>query len=129
MVLVGHSMGGIVIKKAYLLAKNNQTFSMRKDEFKGILFLATPHSIGDPTDALGKLLGMSSQSAPDLMRDFAQIHSINNDFRTCHQDLKLYSFRETRPTKFEAGKVSLLDLGPATPGSSSEHTVSLNADQ
>jgi pimeloyl-ACP methyl ester carboxylesterase len=47
LILVGHSMGGLVSKKAYVLARQDSAFQALAQRFYGIVFLATPHRGSD----------------------------------------------------------------------------------
>lgn len=42
-IFVAHSMGGLVVKKAYILGKHDRQYSDVIAQVHGILFLATPH--------------------------------------------------------------------------------------
>lgn len=45
--LLGHSMGGLLIKQALINAHNNPKYTPIKDATKGLAFFATPHNGGD----------------------------------------------------------------------------------
>ncbi len=47
MLLLGHSMGGLLIKQALINAHNNPKYASIKDSTKGLAFFATPHNGGD----------------------------------------------------------------------------------
>jgi triacylglycerol esterase/lipase EstA (alpha/beta hydrolase family) len=47
--LLGHSMGGLLIKQALINAHNNPKYTPIKDATKGLAFFATPHAGGDKT--------------------------------------------------------------------------------
>ena len=46
--LLGHSMGGLLIKQALINAHNNPKYKSIKKATKGLAFFATPHKGGDP---------------------------------------------------------------------------------
>src|SRR5207248_897387 len=45
--LLGHSMGGLLIKQALINAHNNPKYMPIKDATTGLAFFATPHNGGD----------------------------------------------------------------------------------
>lgn len=45
--LLGHSMGGLLIKQALINAHNNPKYTPIKDATTGLAFFATPHHGGD----------------------------------------------------------------------------------
>jgi hypothetical protein len=42
-VLIGHSMGGLVIKKAYMIAREDPLYNALGERFHTMIFLTTPH--------------------------------------------------------------------------------------
>ncbi|KAL2280910.1 hypothetical protein FJTKL_12218 [Diaporthe vaccinii] len=102
-VLVGHSMGGLVIKKMLLLAKQDPTASNIAARIHTLFFLATPHRGSNLANTLNNLLrlavGHGSKSYVDnLYPDSEAIIAINDQFRHAYQGIQLYSFFETMPT-------------------------------
>lgn len=65
MLLLGHSMGGLLIKQALVNAHNNPKYYPIRDATTGLAFFATPHnggnptlvSLGDKAASIAKLLG------------------------------------------------------------------------
>lgn len=60
LLLLGHSLGGLLIKQALINAHNNERFTPIKDATVGLAFFATPHNGGDQTlvkmgDAVAKV--------------------------------------------------------------------------
>ena len=130
-VLVGHSMGGLVIKRAYILARQKEEFLSVSDRIRTIVFLATPHRGADLAQLLTKVLNLSSGASPfviDLHRNSLATQSINDEFPQHCQDLQLYSFYETLPTKYKIGKSLIVDKDSATLGYENERTAYLNAN-
>ncbi|KFZ02048.1 hypothetical protein V500_00498 [Pseudogymnoascus sp. VKM F-4518 (FW-2643)] len=130
-VLVGHSMGGLVIKGAYLLVTTKKEYASIASRIQGILFLATPHRGSDCAQVLSKLLSVMGGQRPyvtDLNRDSAALHSINDEFPACCQDLLLYSFYETIPMSFAVKKSLTVERDLATMGYANERRAYLHAD-
>ncbi len=131
LVLVGHSMGGLVIKKAYILARQSQEFRPLARRVCTIVFLATPHRGADLAQLLTKILSVSSGARPfvsDLHRNSFATQSINDEFPQHCQDLQLFSFYETLATNYGVGKSLVVDKDLAVLGYSNERTAYLNAN-
>ncbi|KAI4217247.1 MAG: hypothetical protein LQ351_000556 [Letrouitia transgressa] len=131
LILVGHSMGGLVIKKAFVLARQLEEFESIASRVKAIFFMATPHRGSDLAQILSKVLAVAPGARPfvnDLNRNSIATQSINDEFpHHCH-DLQLYSFYETVPTNYFFGKGLIVDKDLATLGYSNERTAYLNAN-
>lgn len=97
-VFIGHSMGGLVIKKAYILAKQDPTFQDLANRFKVIYFLATPHRGADSAALLKNILRLAYDRpyVADLGRNSGAIQVINDEFRHFSASLELWSFYETQ---------------------------------
>lgn len=95
--LVGHSMGGLVIKKAFILAKD---VAELKDRIRCMFFLATPHRGSDYAALLNNVLAVSGILSPrryitDLMTGSTSTQLINEDFARYASELPVFSFYET----------------------------------
>ncbi|KAK4155617.1 hypothetical protein C8A00DRAFT_41803 [Chaetomidium leptoderma] len=127
--LIGHSMGGLVIKKAYMLA--HQGAKSLANRIRAIYFLGTPHRGSDSARLLKNILQVAS-SAPafvtDLVRGSGALQSINDEFRQYSADVELWSFYETQ--KLRAGVPSALIVDPesATLGYREENQMPMSAD-
>lgn len=64
LILVGHSMGGLVIKRAYILGKQMATYKIVGSRICAIFFLATPHQGADIANTLKRLLALVPTSLP-----------------------------------------------------------------
>jgi WD40 repeat protein len=124
-------MGGLVIKRAYILAKQKEEFFSIANRVRAIFFLATPHRGADLAQLLTKILNLSAGQRPfvtDLHRNSLATQSINDEFPNHCQELQLYSFYETLPTNYGVGKSLVVDKDLATLGYSNERTAYLNAN-
>ncbi|MCJ1401865.1 hypothetical protein MMC11_005082 [Xylographa trunciseda] len=124
-------MGGLVIKRAYILAKQKEEFNVLADRVRTILFLATPHRGADIAQLLSKILNLSTGARPfvaDLHRNSIATQSINDEFPQYCQNLQLYSFYETLPISYGVGKTLVVDKDLATLGYANERTAYLNAN-
>ncbi|KAI9662479.1 MAG: hypothetical protein M1821_008646 [Bathelium mastoideum] len=130
-VLVGHSMGGIVIKKAYILARQDPAFSDLAKRFHSFYFLATPHRGSDLARTLTNILRVTFGQKPyvnDLERNSGTIAVINDTFRHYANDVNLWSFYETVPSNLKVLNAMVVDKSSATLGYNNEQIMPLNAD-
>ena len=131
LILIGHSMGGLVIKKAYILARQFQEFEALARRIRSIFFLATPHRGSDLAQMLSKILQITSGPRPfvaDLNRNSLLTQSINDEFPQYSRDLQLFSFYETLPMTYGVGKALIVDKVSAVLGYANERTAYLNAN-
>lgn len=131
LILIGHSMGGLVIKRAYIMARQKEEYEKLSQRVKAILFLATPHRGADLAQLLTKVLNVSPGARPfvkDLHRNSLATQSINEEFPQYCQDLRLYSFYETLPMAYGLGKSLVVEKDAAVLGYSNEHSTYLNAN-
>ena len=130
-VFVGHSMGGLVIKRAYIIAKQKKEFQSLAERIKTIIFLATPHRGSDLAPLLEKILRVTIGTKPyvgDLRRDSLATQSINEEFPHFSQEIQLYSFYETLSTNYGIGKGLVVEKDLATLGYTNERIALLNAN-
>jgi WD40 repeat protein len=118
-----------VIKRAYILAKQQTGFSSIANRVQAMLFLATPHRGADYAQLLSKILSISPGPRPfvmDLHRNSLSTQSINEEFPRVCQELQLFSFYETLQTNIL--KSLIVDKDLAILGYENERTAYLNAD-
>ena len=131
MVFIGHSMGGLVIKKAYIFAQQGKGYETFARRFHSMFFLATPHRGSDSAKLLNNMLQIASSSrtyVADLERGSAAIQSINDEFRNYSADLILWSFYETQKLKLGLISTLIVDPDSATLGYRAEKQMPMNAD-
>lgn len=124
-------MGGLVIKKAFILARQIEDFESIANRVRTIFFMATPHRGSDLAQVLSKVLAVAPGARPfvsDLNRNSMATQSINDEFPQHCRDLQLFSFYETVPTNYYFGKGLIVDKDLATLGYSNERTAYLNAN-
>ncbi|KAG7103649.1 Vegetative incompatibility protein HET-E-1 like [Verticillium longisporum] len=127
-VAIGHSMGGLVIKKAYLLARQDAAHHALASRFTTIYFLATPHRGADSAKTLKNMLRIAYDRSyvGDLERNSATIQTINDEFRHFSSGLELWSFYETQVMKLL--NTMIVDPESAVLGYREEQQVPMNAD-
>lgn len=130
-VLIGHSMGGLVIKKAYMLAKQGAAYKTLTQRVHTIYFLATPHRGSDSAKLLNNILHIAYSSrayVADLERGSGAVQSINDEFRNYSADMDLWSFYETQKLKIGVLSTLIVDPESATLGYREEKQMPMNAD-
>lgn len=132
-ILVGHSMGGLVAKKAYALARQDPTAADLASRVHSIFFLATPQRGSDMATILESISALAwgkKAYLADLGHNSRTLALINDSFRHFAADLRLWSFYETMPTKGIGGIGSRLvvDSHAATLGYPTEEVAGMDAD-
>lgn len=130
-VLIGHSMGGLVIKKAYMLARQGAAYKALAERFHTIYFLATPHRGSDSAKLLNNILHIAYSSrayVADLERGSGAIQSINDEFRNYSAEIDLWSFYETQKLKIGVLSTLIVDPDSATLGYREEKQMPMSAD-
>ncbi|KAF8246560.1 hypothetical protein K440DRAFT_585643, partial [Wilcoxina mikolae CBS 423.85] len=132
-IFVAHSMGGLVVKKAFMLANQDTSYQNIAKNIRGILFLGTPHRGADSAQTLQNLLRVSLSHQPkayidDLVKNSSALQDINEDFRHFANRLELVSFYETLRTQIGPKTVFVVDKDSAILGYSSEYSVGVDAD-
>jgi WD40 repeat protein len=124
-------VGGLVIKKAYILARQFTEYTTLAERVRAIFFLGTPHRGADIASLLTKILHATSGVRPfvqDSHCNFSVTQSINDEFPQHCQNLQLFSFYETVPTSYIVGKGLVVDKHLAVLGYSNERTAYINAN-
>lgn len=88
-------MGGLIIKKAYLLARQDASYGILARRFHTMYFLATPHRGSDVVKIVNYILQIAYSSRAyiaDLKRGSRAIQSINEEFCKYSAEIDLWSF-------------------------------------
>ncbi|KAI1116131.1 hypothetical protein F5Y14DRAFT_459627 [Nemania sp. NC0429] len=131
LILVGHSMGGCVVKKAYILARQDITCKALAERIHSMFFLGTPHRGSDLASILQSMLTVAWGAKPfvnDLLPNSAVLAEINDTFRHYATDLRLWSFYETLPLKMMVVSKLVVERHSATLGFGNEEISSMDAD-
>ena len=119
-VFIGHSMGGLVIKKACILAKENPSFHDLGLRIHSLYFLATPHRGSDLAQALNNMLKvLPTGSKPflgSLERGSETINTLNDQFRYVCKGIAIHSFMESVPMSWGTGSGLVVEKHSATLG-------------
>ncbi|KAG6988859.1 hypothetical protein G7Y79_00069g096510 [Physcia stellaris] len=131
-IIVAHSMGGLVAKKAYLLGQNDETYQEIVRSISAIVFLATPHHGSNLAEVLKRLLKISLQPSREFIADLEKgshtLEDLNEQFRHVAPKLSIWSFYETLATPVGPMNVMVLDKNSSMLGYTKEISRPLNAD-
>lgn len=130
-----HSMGGLVVKEAYLQGKDDPEYANIVKAITSIIFLSTPHRGTNLAATLNRILKMSLGTAPkqfiaDLTLGSQALQKLNESFRHVAEKLQVISFYETRPTTMLKGttKIMVLEKESSVLGYPGEISKPLDAD-
>ncbi|PMD37923.1 WD40 repeat-like protein, partial [Hyaloscypha variabilis F] len=134
LVLIGHSMGGLVIKKAYMIAREDPLYNALGERFHAMIFLGTPHR----GSGLARVLDYSLKSVliphgskayiDDLKDDSIMLQLINDGFRHVSGNLQLRSFYEGMETQIGPTSSLIVSRESAVLGYPNEHSALINAN-
>ncbi|KAJ8066163.1 hypothetical protein OCU04_005253 [Sclerotinia nivalis] len=130
-VFVGHSMGGLVIKKTYLLAIEDPAMHDLVERVDTMYFLATPHRGSNLAKTLNNILRVSfgtKHFTTDLEMNSSMIGSINRSFRHYPENLHIWSFYENQETNAPFCKAKVVEKESATLEWPKEKFAYINAD-
>ncbi|KAL8821642.1 MAG: hypothetical protein Q9223_000334 [Gallowayella weberi] len=132
LVLIGHSMGGLVIKKAVILSRENPAYKTIGDRIHSLYFLATPHRGSDLAKALNNILKMvfkdTKAYVTNLERSSEAQQVISDSFRHYYSGIHIHSFLESIPINLGYGSALVVDRSSATLGYTEERVQFLDAD-
>lgn len=131
-IFVVHSMGGLVVKKAYLLGQNDEQYQDIFRSISGIVFLATPHRGTNLAEVLNRVLKVSFQSTKNFIMDLNKsspaLEEVNEQFRHVAPRLSIVSFYETLPTTIGPMKLMVVEKDSSILGYPKEVSRPLNAN-
>ncbi len=133
-VVVAHSMGGLVFKKAFVQGQSSAEFADVVSMIKAVVFLATPHRGSDLAETLNRVLSSSvfghspKQYVAELARGSPTIDELNDSFRHHAAKLQLFSFYETLATAMGPVSAMVVEKPSAVMGYPSETPAPLTAN-
>ncbi|CAN9417971.1 unnamed protein product [Alternaria alternata] len=135
LIFVVHSMGGLIVKEAYMQGQNDPEYETIIKAISAIVFLSTPHRGTNLANVLNKILQSTplTNSKPfisELTRNSSTLQKLNEQFRHIAPKLKIVSFYETQPTSigFKNARVMVLERDSSLLGYPGETSNALNAD-
>ncbi|KAL8712658.1 MAG: hypothetical protein Q9220_003190 [cf. Caloplaca sp. 1 TL-2023] len=133
-IFVVHSMGGLVFKKAYILAQNDEQYQSTVESACAVLFLSTPHRGTNLAELLNRILSVSvfnhspKQYISELKQNSPALQDINEQFRNIAPKLEIFSFFETQQTAVGPRKMMVLEKDSSILGYPGEVSKPLDAD-
>ena len=106
-------MGGLIVKKAYLLGQNDPEYKPIIKSIESIIFLSTPHRGSNLAAVLHNILEVSfasKQYVTDLKRDSSMLEALNEEFRHIAPKLQIFSFYETMETAVSGTPIKTMVL-------------------
>lgn len=134
LIFVAHSMGGLVVKKAFILAQNDNQYRQTLESARAIIFLSTPHRGTNLAELLNRILSVSvfnhsaKQYIAELRQNSPALQDINEQFRNIAPKLRIFSFFETQQTSVGPKKMMVLEKDSSILGYPDEISKPLNAD-
>lgn len=131
-IFVAHSMGGLVVKKAYILGLHDETYKSMVNSISAVIFLSTPHRGSNLAEALNRIVSATFQSSKsfisDLQKSSVIIEELNEQFRHLAPALSIWSFYETLATSIGPRKLMVLEKDSSILGYPAEISKPLQAD-
>ncbi|KFZ13047.1 hypothetical protein V502_06789 [Pseudogymnoascus sp. VKM F-4520 (FW-2644)] len=129
LVLIGHSLGGLVIQQALVIAALNQDFRDIRLSVSGIIFLGAPFQ-GSNAAMLGKRLAQVTGGDLSLLellqKDNPNLHSLSKDFCDSHHEWDFVCFYENTDADYALFKTRVVTASSAT--LSGRRMIFLNTD-
>ncbi|KAI1205929.1 uncharacterized protein F4807DRAFT_440997 [Annulohypoxylon truncatum] len=105
LIFICHSLGGILVKRALVLSKADETYEMIWRSTFGIAFFGTPHKGGNHAgmgDVVAKIARSMSGNPNNtfmgaLKKGSLFLDTVTDDFRQLLEDFQILSFYETQP--------------------------------
>ncbi|KFY76048.1 hypothetical protein V498_09778 [Pseudogymnoascus sp. VKM F-4517 (FW-2822)] len=117
LVLIGHSLGGLVIQQALVIAALNRDFQDLRLSVSGIIFLGAPFQ-GSSAAVLGKRLAQAVGDDPSLLellqKDNPNLHSLSKDFCDSHHEWDFVCFYEDTDADYSLIKTRVVTASSAT---------------
>lgn len=133
MIFVVHSMGGLVVKKAFIIGRTDDHYKDMISQTYGIVFLGTPHRGSNLAQSLNNILkatpGGSKIYVSELEKGSTSLQDINEQFKHISGDLALVSFYESLKTTIASGfKTFIVEKESAVLEYKNETSKPLDAD-
>ncbi|KAI0433014.1 NACHT and WD domain protein [Xylaria sp. FL1042] len=135
LIFVVHSMGGLIVKEAYMQGQNDPEYEAIVRAITAITFLATPHRGTNLAETLNRILQSalitnSKHYVAELVRNSFALQKLNEQFRHIAPRLDIVSFYETQPTSIslKSARIMVLEKDSSVLGYPGEISKALDAD-
>jgi len=133
-IFVAHSMGGLIVKKAFILGQHDEHYQDLVQAITGMVFLSTPHRGSNLADILNTILSACvfafspRQYISELSINSPTLQEINEQFRSLAPSISIISFFETLKTSIGPSQVMVLQKDSSILGYPGEISKPLDAD-
>ena len=133
-IFVAHSMGGLIVKKAFILGQHDEHYQELIRAMSGIVFLSTPHRGSNVAEVLNKILAACifafspKQYISELSTNSPTLQEINEQFRNLAPKVSIVSFFETLKTSIGPSQMMVLQKDSSILGYPGEISKPLDAD-
>ena len=131
-IFVGHSMGGLIIKKMLTSAQDSEDENMKKlsENTKGVVFYSTPHD-GSEIASIGNMIRhffFPSVEVQELEMNNPALVSLNNSFKEFVRKFhtKVISFGEQLPTTHLGVPMTFVPPESSNPGVGDFYSIPVN---
>ncbi len=123
-------MGGLVIKKACILAHQIPEYGKLAGRIHAMFFLATPHQGAGVAQLLSRLLALAGPRpfVDDLIPQSGMLQIINEEFPRYSDSLQLFSFFESQSMYYGIGKGLIVERHCAVMNYANERRTYLDAN-
>ena len=127
-------MGGLIVKKACILGRNDPQYKDVIVSTRAIVFLSTPHRGSDLSAILNCIVAvLMVEHSPknyvaDLNRNSAALQDINDQFMFLAPTMQLFSLYETQPAAIGLRRVMVVEKHSSILGYLNEISKPLDAD-
>lgn len=133
-IFIAHSMGGLIVKKAFILGQHDDHYRELIRAVSGIVFLSTPHRGSNLADVLNKILSACifnfspKEYISELRINSPTLQEINEQFRNLAPNVSMVSFFETLKTAIGPSQVMVLQKDSSILGYPGEISNPFDAD-
>ncbi len=133
-IFVAHSMGGLIVKKAFILGQHDEHYRELVRAVSGIVFLSTPHRGSNLAGALNMILSACiftfspKEYISELTTNSPTLQEINEQFRNLAPNVSIISFFETLKTAIGPSQKMVLQKDSSILGYPGEISKPLDAD-
>ncbi|KAL9035008.1 MAG: hypothetical protein Q9214_006785, partial [Letrouitia sp. 1 TL-2023] len=117
LVLIGHSLGGLLIQQALVIAVHQKVFDDLRLSVAGIVFLGTPFQGSDAAiygKWLAQLGSLDTTLIKSLEKDSPALHALSSDFWHSYNDRDIVCFYENKDAEYGPWKTRVVTAQSAS---------------
>ncbi|CAG8948701.1 hypothetical protein HYFRA_00001822 [Hymenoscyphus fraxineus] len=116
-VLIGHSLGGLLVQQALVSATLDPYFSEISNSVAGIIFLGTPFQGSDAAvygNLIARFTGLDATLLKMLQRENPELHKLSRQFWSSYSHVDIVCFYESRVPESKLWKRKLVSTQSAS---------------